>query len=242
MRAKGTPGPTRMQTSPPAYLKHQGSAGPRLSPTYILFILWRASLINHSILLIQTIRKLHLPPGTPCNLTCWLSRPHPGNDDQLILCLSYSCFCTNLLTFSAQARLSKRAKKSKPVEEPVLTEPNASASEPPSASAPETTTAPSDKQVMEGADNPEIPSPTQPADDPDVVITRTEFVEPGRPTVLARCSAKEELLERRRARLDITDYANLSIGDIVSGYVNQVHNSRDLEIDMVKQIQQKSEV
>ena len=60
--------------------------------------------------------------------------------------------------------------------------------------------------------------------------------------MLARCSAKEELLERRRARLDITDYANLSIGDIVSGYINQVHNSRDLEIDMVKQVQQKSEV
>ena len=42
--------------------------------------------------------------------------------------------------------------------------------------------------------------------------------------------------------MDITDYANLSIGDIVSGYVNQVHNRRDLEIDMVKQIQQKFEV
>ena len=241
MRVGGRPGPARMQTSPPAYPKHQGSAGLRLSPTYILFILWRASLVNHSILLIQTIRKLHLPPVTPCNLTCRLSRPHPGNDDQLILCLSYSCFCTNLLTFSAQAKLSKRAKKSHPVEEPVLTEPNASASEPPSAPAPETT-APTEQQAMESSDNPEIPSSAQPADDPDVVITRTEYVEPGRPTVLARCSAKEELLERRRARLDITDYANLSIGDIVSGYIGQVHNSRDLEIDMVKQIQQKSEV
>ena len=241
MRAGGKPGPTRMQTSPPAYLKHQGSAGPRLSPTYILFILWRVLYVNRSILLIQTIRKLHLPPVTPCNLTCRLSRPHPGNDDQLILCLSYSCFCTNPLTFSVQVKPSKRAKKNKPAEEPVLTEPDASAHEPPSALAPETATAPSDEQVMEGSDNPEIPSPAHP-DDPDVVITRTEFVEPGRPTVLARCSAKEELLERRRARLDITDYANLSIGDIVSGYVNQVHNSRDLEIDMVKQIQQKSEV
>ena len=50
---------------------------------------------------------------------------------------------------------------------------------------------------MEGSGNPEIPSPAHPADDPDIVITRTEFVEPGRPTVLARCSAKEELLERR---------------------------------------------
>ena len=158
-----------------------------------------------------------------------------------MLCLSYSCFCTNLLTFSAQAKLSKRAKKSNPVEEPVLTEPNSSASEPPSAPAPETT-APTEEQAMGGSDNPEIPSPAQPADDPDVVITRTEFVEPGRPTVLAKCSAKEELLERRRARLDITNYANLSIGDIVAGYIGQVHNSRDLEIDMVKKIQQKSEV
>ncbi|XBI18611.1 hypothetical protein VPH35_060347 [Triticum aestivum] len=140
-----------------------------------------------------------------------------------------------------QVKPSKRAKKNKPAEEPVLTEPEASAHEPPSAPAPETTTAPSDEQVMEGSDNLEIPSPAHP-DDPDVVITRTEFVEPGRPTVLARCSAKEEFLERRRARLDITDYANLSIGDIVSSYVNQVHNSRDLEIDMVKQIQQKSEL
>ena len=81
-----------------------------------------------------------------------------------------------------------------------------------------------------------------PADDLDVVITRTEFVEPGRPTALAKCSAKEELLARHRAKLDVTDYTNLSIGEIIPGYVNQVHSSRDLEIDMVKQIQHKSEV
>ncbi|XBI52291.1 hypothetical protein VPH35_034678 [Triticum aestivum] len=141
---------------------------------------------------------------------------------------------------SAQAKLSKKARKNKPVEEPDLTEPNASASEPPSAPAPETA-ASTEEQTMAGSDDPEIPSSAQPANDPDVVITRTEYVEPGRPTVLARCSAKEELLERRKARLEITDYANLSIGDIVSGYIGQVHSSRDLEIDMVKQIQQKSE-
>ncbi|SPT17716.1 unnamed protein product [Triticum aestivum] len=143
-------------------------------------------------------------------------------------------------TPGAQAKLSKRAKKNKPVEEPVLTEPEAFAQEPPAASAPEAT-APTDEPIIETSANPEISNPAQPADDPDVVITRTEFVEPGRPTALAKCSAKEELLERRRAKLDITNYANLSIGDIISGYVNQVHNSRDLEIDMVKQIQQKSE-
>ena len=150
-------------------------------------------------------------------------------------------FVLTFCPFSAQAKLSKRAKKNKPVEEPVLTEPEVSAQEPPAASAPEAT-APTDKPAMETSTNPDISSPAQPADDPDVVITRTEFVEPGRPTALAKCSAKEELLERRRAKLDITNYANLSIGDIISGYVNQVHNSRDLEIDMVKQIQQKSEV
>ena len=119
-----------MQTSPPAYPKHQGSAGLRLSPTYILFMLWRASLVNHSTLLIQTTRELHLPPATQCSLACRPSRPLLGNDDQLTLSLSYSCFCTNSLTFSVQVEPSKRAKKNKPVEEPVLTEPEASAPEP----------------------------------------------------------------------------------------------------------------
>ena len=150
-------------------------------------------------------------------------------------------FVLTFCPFSDQAKLSKRAKKIKPVEEPVLTEPEASAHELPSTSAPEAT-APTDEPIIETSANPEIPSAAQPADDPDVVITRTEYVEPGRPTVLARCSAKEELLERRRARLGITYYANLSIGDIVSGYIGQMHNSRDLEVDMVKQIHQKSEV
>ena len=120
-------------------------------------------------------------------------------------------------------------------------EPEVSAQEPPAASAPEAT-APTDEPAMETSTNPDISSPAQPADDLDVVITRTEFVKPGRPTALAKCSAKEELLERHRAKLDITNYANLSIGEIISGYVNQVHNCRDFEIDMVKQIQQKSEV
>ena len=73
-------------------------------------------------------------------------------------------------------------------------------------------------------------------------MTRTEFVEPGRPTVLSKHSTKEELLERSRANLDLTNYTNLSVGEIVSGYVSQVHKSRDLEINMVNQIQQKSEV
>ena len=122
-----------------------------------------------------------------------------------------------------------------------MPEPEVAAQEPPAASAPEAT-APTDKPIAEASANPEASSSAQPADDPDVVITRTEFVEPGRPTALAKCSAKEELLQHRRVNLDLTDYANLNIGEIVSGYVNQVHKSRDVEIGMVNQIQQKSEV
>ena len=122
-----------------------------------------------------------------------------------------------------------------------MPEPEAADQEPPAASAPEAA-APTNKAAAEASANPEASGSAQPANDPDVVITRTEFVEPGRPTALAQCSAKEELLQHRRVNLDLTDYANLNIGEIVSGYVSQVHKSRDLEIDMVNQIQQKSEV
>ena len=107
-----------------------------------------------------------------------------------------------------------------------MPEPEVAGQEPPAASAPEATP-PTDKATAEASVNPEASSSAQPADDPDVVITRTEYVEPGRPTALAKCSAKEELLGRHRANLDLTDYANLSIGEVISGYINQVHKSRD---------------
>ena len=113
---------------------------------------------------------------------------------------------------------------------PDLPEPETTAQEPPVASTPEATIA------MDTA--PEAP----PANDPDVVITRTEYVEPGRPTALAQCSAKGELLRPHRANLDLSGYTDLSIGELVSGYISQVHKSRDAEIAMVNQIQQKSEV
>ena len=89
-------------------------------------------------------------------------------------------FVLTFYPFSAQAKLSKRAKKNKPAEESVVTEPEVSAQEPPAASAPEATT-PTDEPATETSTNPDISSPAQPADDPDVVITRTEFVEPGDP-------------------------------------------------------------
>ena len=76
----------------------------------------------------------------------------------------------------------------------------------------------------------------------DIVITGAGFKEWGQPTVLAKHSAKEEYLERRKVRFDIADYSQLSASEVLSGYLNQVHTSRDLEIDMVKQMHQKYEV
>ena len=134
---------------------------------------------------------------------------------------------------------------------PDLPEPEVTAQEPPAASAPEATiptektpeaAAPTTQATTEASVNPEASSSAPPADDPDVVITRTEFVEPGRPTVLAKCSAKGELLQPHRVNLDLSDYTNLSIGELVSGYISQVHKSQDAEVAMVNQIQQKSEV
>ena len=145
----------------------------------------------------------------------------------------------------------KKTKKNKPAEEPVVTEPELGTAapgspthQPPSEPAQDTSVPTSDspaEDILDGSVNPEAPSPVKTAD-PEVEFLKAQFVEPARPTVLAKCSAKEELLEHRKAKMDITDYTHLSIGEIVSGYINQVQSSRDLEIDMVKQIQQKSEV
>jgi len=150
-----------------------------------------------------------------------------------------------------QVKPTKRAKKSKPSQDPVVTEPelgtaapDSSTHQPPPEPAydiPAPTFDPPAEDTLNSSDNPEAPSSAKTID-LKVEIQKTQFVEPVRPTVLAKCSAKEELMERRKAKIDITDYTHLSIGDIVSGYLNQVHSSRYLEIDTVKQIQQKSEV
>ena len=146
---------------------------------------------------------------------------------------------------------SNRARKNKPSQDPVVTEPELDLSAPdssthqappePASDIPVPTSDPPAEDVIHNSDNPEVPSPTK-TTDLEVEFLKSQFVEPGRPTVLAQCTAKEEFAQRRKAKQDITDYTHLSIGDIVSGYLNQVHNSRDLEIDMVKQIQHKSKV
>ena len=144
-----------------------------------------------------------------------------------------------------QVKPSKRAKKNKPSRDPVVTEPAIDSSVPdssthppppePAFGIPVSTSDPPAEDAVHNSDNPEIPSPVK-RNDPEVEIVKSQFVEPARPIVLAKCTAKEEFAQHRKAKQDITDYTHLSIGDIVSGYLNQVHNSRDLEIDMMKQI------
>ena len=80
------------------------------------------------------------------------------------------------------------------------------------------------------------PSPIKPSgpNTEEVLITGTCFREPGNPTALAKHSAKEELIEKRKVKFDMANYSHLSINEVLSGYLSQVHTSRDLEIDMVK--------
>ena len=92
-----------------------------------------------------------------------------------------------------------------------------------------------------GTEPPVTVKPAEP-DIEEVLITRTGFEEPGNPISLAKHSAKEELFERRKVKFDMANYSHLSMSKILSGYLNKIHNSRDLEIDMVKHMHQKHEV
>ena len=60
--------------------------------------------------------------------------------------------------------------------------------------------------------------------------------------MLARCTAKQEALERQKVRFDVANYDRLNASDILSGYLSHVHSSRESEIEMVKQLQLKYEV
>ncbi|XBJ16318.1 hypothetical protein VPH35_007982 [Triticum aestivum] len=152
-----------------------------------------------------------------------------------------------------KAKPSQRVKKTNPTEEPILNEPKletdapeTSTHEPPPEPVEDTPTPTADpaaEQAADGSENPEAPSLvwTDDPQDRDVEITKTSFAEPGRPTILAKCSANEELLERCRVKLDVADYTHMSIGEVFSGYMSQVHSSRDIEIDMVKQMHPKFE-
>ena len=66
---------------------------------------------------------------------------------------------------------------------------------------------PSIDQTNNNPLNTESSSPIKPAEThaDDVMITSTGFREPGRPTVLAKHSAKEEYVEKRKVRFDVAN-------------------------------------
>ena len=95
--------------------------------------------------------------------------------------------------------------------------------------------------------NPSATGPSSSANPPspsvqDVQITRSRFIEPRNPTVLARCTVKQAALVRQKVRFDVANYDHLNANDILSGYLSHVHSSRDSEIEMDKQLQLKYEV
>ena len=141
----------------------------------------------------------------------------------------------------------------KPTEAPKTVEPEPQGSVPKASDKqseePVTVTPPEipDLSVDGTAINPSTPAPLgspKPSEthNDDVSITGTSFVEPGNPIALAKHTAKQEVIERRKLKFDISHYAQLSSNEILSGYLSQVHSSRDLEIDMVKLMHQKYEV
>ena len=141
----------------------------------------------------------------------------------------------------------------KPTEAPKTAEPEPQVSVPEASDKqpeePVTVTLPMipDPSVDGTAINPSTPAPSsspKPSEthNDDVLITGTGFVEPGNPIALAKHTAKQEVIERRKLKFDISHYAQLSSNEILSGYLSQVHSSRDLEVDMVKQMHHKYEV
>ena len=61
----------------------------------------------------------------------------------------------------------------------------------PASDIPVPTSDPPAEDIIHNSDDPEIPSPVQ-TTDPEVEIVKSQYVEPGWPTVLAQCTAKEE--------------------------------------------------
>ena len=105
-------------------------------------------------------------------------------------------------------------------EQPEDPAPNAQ-SEIPEPSVDETTIDLSTTEPLSSVNPPEIHGD-------DILITGTGFTKSGNPTVLARHYAKQEVMERRKVRFDVSHYAQLSNSEVLSGYLSQVHSSRDL--------------
>ena len=152
------------------------------------------------------------------------------------------------------AKPSKKAKINKPVEDPKehdleqqLPESEASfpnlenlADEPPPI-VPEASVDPVNIDSS-GAKPPSLAKPVEEAE--DVVVTGTNYNQPGNPMVLAKHSAEEEFLaaEKGKWKLDLESYAQFNAQEIHAGYQNRLHNSRDFEAGLVNLMKESFEV
>ena len=116
---------------------------------------------------------------------------------------------------SGQAK-SKKAKAAKPAEDPLVLASDPARPPSPLTDAPENPPIvneanPTETSLDKATVNPSTAGPSSSTDPPsprvqDVQITGSRFVEPGNPTVLARCTAKQEALERQKVHFDVANY------------------------------------
>jgi hypothetical protein len=164
------------------------------------------------------------------------------------------------LIVSGQAKPSKKAKTSKPGENINITE------DPQVANPEKQTLSESLHQTSEAAiDDPppkehnvimdsmdvdparaKPPSPIKPAEEKadDVIITRTRYVEPDNPTILAKHSTKEEFsaADKGKWKLDLEGYAQFNAQELHAGYLNRLHTSCDFEAGLVNLMKERFEV
>ena len=114
----------------------------------------------------------------------------------------------------------------KPTEAPKTAEPEPQVSVPKASDKqpeePVTVTPPEtlDLSVDDTTINPSTPAPSSSpkpsgTHNDDVLITGIGFVEPGNPVALAKHTAKQEVIERRKMKFDISHYAQLNINEIL---------------------------
>ena len=87
------------------------------------------------------------------------------------------------------------------------------------------------------------PRPTAAPTD-DVEITGIGFTTPAEPVILARHTAKEEVLQKDKGKwsTDMSSYAPLSAQELHSGYLNRLFANRDHEAGLVNLMKEKYEV
>ena len=93
------------------------------------------------------------------------------------------------------------------------------------------------------------PSPIKPASptklaeekDEDVTITGHGYIEPGKPTVLSKHSAKEEIsiADKGKWLVNLGNYASFSAQEIHSGYLIRLYTSRDYEASLVNLMKER---